>query len=151
MSNRVVLDTGPLGMLTHPRASKAAAEWFLSMLQTDCEVIIPEIADYEVRRNMILEKMTESIERLDLLKKTENVNYLPIDTPTMLLAASLWAEARQRHKPTADKHALDGDVILAAQAKRAGAVVATDNVGHLDQFVQTRKWRDMGFSGDKIT
>jgi len=100
---------------------------------------------------MILEKMTESIERLDLLKKTENVNYLPIDTPTMLLAASLWAEARQRHKPTADKHALDGDVILAAQAKRAGAVVATDNVGHLDQFVQTRKWRDMGFSGDKIT
>lgn len=94
---------------------------------------------------MVLEKMTESIERLDLLKKNKSVSYLPIDTPTMILAASLWAEARQRHTPTSDKHALDGDAILAAQAKRAGAAIATDNVGHLDQFVETRKWRDMGF------
>lgn len=147
MTKRIVLDTGPLGQIAHPRAKKAVAEWFISMLKSDCEVFLPEIADYEVRRNLILEDLTKSIERLDQIK--EALTYLPIDTPAMLLAANHWAVARQRHKPTADKHALDGDAILAAQAKRAGAVVATDNVGHLDQFVETRRWRDMGFAARK--
>ena len=143
MIERIVLDTGPLGEVAHPKASKAAAEWFISMLNSGCEVILPEIADYELRRNLILERLTESVNRLDQLKQL--LTYLPIDTATMLKAANLWADARQRHKPTADKHALDGDAILAAQAKLAGAVVATDNIGHLDQFVETRKWREMGF------
>jgi hypothetical protein len=46
---------------------------------------------------------------------------------------------------------LDGDAILAAQAKLAGAVVATANVGHLDQFVETRNWRDMGFRKNRAS
>ena len=143
MTDRIVLDTGPLGMVTNPKWNKAALEWFRAMLESDCEVMIPEIADYELRRNLILEEMEASIQLLDQLKKL--LIYLPIDTPTMVHAARLWAEARQRRRPTAHKHALDGDAILAAQATRAGAVVATDNVGHLDQFVGTRKWRDMRF------
>jgi len=48
-------------------------------------------------------------------------------------------------KPTADRNALDGDVILAAQAiweVNAGneVVIATTNVGHLSQFVDVREW-----------
>jgi hypothetical protein len=66
----------------------------------------------------------------------------------MVDAANLWADARRRHKPTAHKHALDGDAILAAQAKRVSATVATDNVGHLNEFVETRRWRDIGFGPD---
>ncbi len=147
MTDRIVLDTGPLGMVTNPKWNKDALEWFSAMLESDCEVMIPEIADYELRRNLILERMEPSIQLLDQLKTL--LKYLPIDTPAMLLAANLWAEARQRHKPTTHKHALDCDAILAAQAKRAGAVVATDNVGHLDQFVETRRWRDMGFAAKK--
>jgi predicted nucleic acid-binding protein len=149
VTERIVLDTGPLGQVAHPRAAKATAEWFLAMLKADCEVIVPEIADYELRRNLILEDLTESLRRLDEIKG--ELTYLPIDTPTMLEAARLWADVRRRHKPTAHKHALDGDAILAAQAKRACAVVATDNVGHLDQFVETRLWRDMGFSDNRTT
>lgn len=147
MSERIVLDTGPLGQVAHPKATKAAAEWFISMLKSGCEVILPEIADYELRRNLILENLAESIQRLDQMKKA--LTYLPIDTRTMLYAASLWAAARKRHMPTADKHALDGDVILAAQARLSGAIVATDNVGHLGQFVETRRWRDMGFREER--
>ncbi|MCG3125778.1 MAG: hypothetical protein CHACPFDD_00605 [Phycisphaerae bacterium] len=115
------------------------------MLQSDCDILLPEIADYELRRELIRAGKTKSVTRLDQIK--EQLDYLPIDTPTMLRAANLWAEARRRGKATADKHALDGDVILAAQAQLATADIATDNVGHLDQFVKTRHWRDMGFSG----
>ena len=143
MTERVVLDTGPLSMVAHPRANKAAAEWFRSMLEANCEVIVPEIADYEARRELIRARKTKGIERLDQLKAA--LEYLPINTDTMLQAANLWAEARHRGKATADPKELDGDAILAAQAKLAGAVVATNNVGHLDQFVETRKWSDMGF------
>lgn len=64
----------------------------------------------------------------------------------MLLAAQLWADARNRRKTTAEPNALDGDVILAAQAileVNAGneVVIATTNVGHLSQFVDAREWR----------
>jgi len=63
----------------------------------------------------------------------------------MLKAAEFWAEARKRGRPTADGKALDGDVILAAQAEsvtRGGdqGVVATTNVQHLGLFVEARLW-----------
>jgi hypothetical protein len=63
----------------------------------------------------------------------------------MLDAADLWAIARQQGRPIADTKALDGDVILAAQARsisRMGweVVVATDNVGHLGRFIEAEGW-----------
>ena len=61
----------------------------------------------------------------------------------MLKAAELWAEARKRGKPTADVHALDGDVILAAQALQIQAVVATENIGHLSFFVDAQYWKEI--------
>ncbi len=149
VTDRIMLDTGPLGMVTNPKWNAAALEWFKAVLKAGDEVIIPEIADYELRRNYILENMSRSIRLLDQLKVL--LTYMPIDTPTMAKAANLWAEARQRHKPTAHKHALDGDAILGAQARRARAVVATDNIGHLSQFVKTRLWADMGFPSDRKT
>jgi hypothetical protein len=36
-----------------------------------------------------------------------------------------------------------GRIILAAQAERAGAIVATENVGHLARFVTAKHWRDI--------
>ena len=38
---------------------------------------------------------------------------------------------------------LDGDVILAAQAAQANAVIVTENVGHLSLFVEAASWRDI--------
>jgi len=69
----------------------------------------------------------------------------------MLKAAELWAETRNRHRPTADDKALDGDVILAAQAilvadQEKQVVVATTNVGHLEWFIKAREWKDIHFS-----
>jgi hypothetical protein len=64
----------------------------------------------------------------------------------MRRAADLWAAARRAGKPTASHKAIDGDVILAAQALALGAspiVVATGNVAHLARYVTAQDWRSV--------
>ena len=133
-----VLDTGPLGRLTHPARNPQIVIWLERQLAGGISIIIPEIADYELRRSLLLENLERSIARLDKLKTM--LVYLPIITSIMLHAAELWAEARQRGRPTADPQALDGDVILAAQTLSIGGRVATENVGHLSLFVEAADW-----------
>lgn len=137
----VMLDTGPLGRASNPRASEynlACYNWVKGLLVHGIPVFIPEICDYEVRRELLRAGKLQGIARLDVLKHT--LHYLPLTTEVMLHAAQLWAMARQGGYPTADAQALDGDVILAAQASALNAIVATDNVGHLSRFVDARNW-----------
>lgn len=145
----IVLDTGPLGLVTHPRREqrREAAGWLAALLRADADVRLPEIADYELRRELLRSSSTRGLERLDGLPSI--IGYLPITTRTMRRAAGLWAETRNRGEPTAAPEALDGDAILAAQALEAteaeGAevVVATTNPGHLSRFVEARHWREI--------
>ncbi len=107
---------------------------------------MPEIADYELRRELLQANLVLSVRRLDRL--ISRVTYQPLSTTIMRRAARLWAETRQRGRPTADPHALDADVILAAGAQElveAGhdVVVATDNARHLSLFVDARHWSDI--------
>lgn len=67
-SRPLVLDTGPLGKIAHPKRHADIAVWFRDLIVAHTVIVIPEIADYEVRRNFLLEKLTKSIERLDGLK-----------------------------------------------------------------------------------
>jgi predicted nucleic acid-binding protein len=74
------------------------------------------------------------------------LEYLPITTAAMRQAAKFWAQARQQGRPTAGDQALDGDVILAAQAVTLGVadvVVATTNVAHLSRFVSAETWQSI--------
>lgn len=109
-------------------------------------VAIPDIADNEVRRELLRADKTTGLRRLDALKSS--FRYLPITSDTMFLAARFWAETRRRGQPTADDHALDGDVILAAQAtllQQTGesVIVATTNPQHLSRFVDARLWAEI--------
>ncbi|MCU0544373.1 MAG: nucleic acid-binding protein [Oscillatoriaceae cyanobacterium Prado104] len=148
MSRIVLLDSGPLGMVTTPKAASPIYQecklWFNSLKPKGYTVMLPEIADYEVRRELLRVNKLAGIQRLDELKA--GLIYLPITTPIVLKAAELWAQARRDGKPTADPQALDGDVILAAQAMSVAdeeneVIVATTNVRHLSQFVDAREWR----------
>jgi predicted nucleic acid-binding protein len=146
MSRVILLDTGPLGLVTHPRDHHGAGPWLARLLLQRAIVRIPEIADYELRRELLRARKTRSIDRLDGLKQT--LGYLPLDTNTMLLAAELWARARHSGRPLADDAALDGDVILAAQAQTLAAgghevVIATTNTRHLATLVDARLWSDV--------
>jgi len=62
----------------------------------------------------------------------------------LLRAASLWAEARNQGRRTAPDQALDGDVIIAAQALEVGATVVSDNRKHLSRYCAVEDWRMTG-------
>lgn len=147
MDKIVLLDSGPLGIVTHPKASpenESGRLWLQSLLSQSVDVIIPEITDYEVRRELQRGKKINGLKRLNELQAL--LTYLPINTETMLKAAEFWSKARQMGRPTASNDALDGDVILAAQAallqnKDNQVIVATTNVKHLSLFVDAREWK----------
>lgn len=147
MSQAVLLDAGPLGLVTNPRRSPqsaACAAWLQSLVTAGVRVVIPEIADYEVRRELLRARKTAGIERLDALAGL--LEYLPITTAAMRQAAAFWATARQQGQPTAGDQTIDGDMILAAQGLAigaAGVVIATTNVGHLSRFVTAKPWQDI--------
>ena len=141
MIEALTLDAGILGMASHPRPNREFIQWFQQVLGTAVSIFVPEIADYEVRRELLRADKTSGLERLDQLKHTQS--YLPLTTAAMLQAAQFWADARKRGRPTAGPERLDCDVILAAQTHEVGAVVLTENIRHLSLFVEARSWTEI--------
>ncbi len=149
MSRLYLLDAGPLGLVTNPRDSEKARlckAWLRTMLGSGADILVPEIADYEVRRELTRAGRPKGIRRLDDL--AERIGYLPVTRDVWRRAAALWAQAQNQGYPTAADAALDGDVILAAQTQLASesghdVVVATDNVGHLGRFIVAEFWESI--------
>lgn len=135
----VLLDSGPLGGLAKANGSQALRDWLRALLGAGRTVIVPEAADYEIRRELIRIKADRSVHRLDTLGRS--LTYLPLDTAAWRVAADLWARARQQGRPTAHEHALDADVLIAAQAMATQGIVATGNATHLGRFVDARDWQ----------
>ena len=149
MPRFITLDAGPTGIacndLNKPDVL-AFHNWIARCLaDVRTTIIIPEIADYEVRRKLIsFPHGAASIRRLDeLVRPGGPLIYLPINTRAMRRAARLWSDARRGGYSTADDKALDGDVILAAQALEYVGVndqlwVATGNESDLSRYVGER-------------
>lgn len=73
MSRIVLLDAGPLGLVTNPRYSEQSlecAQWLQALVERGSRVVIPEIADYEVRRELIRARKGKGLARLDALDDT---------------------------------------------------------------------------------
>lgn len=148
MSKLILLDAGPLGMISHPRAdrNRDILEWVTLMMQQGNQLKVPEISDYEVRRELLRSDRTLGLRRLDLLRK--QLGFLPITSDAMLKAAELWAMVRKKGKPTAGDSELDADAILAAQALTVSTdkdetVIATSNVKHLELFTVAKLWSEI--------
>lgn len=59
MSDIILLDTGPLGLITHPLGSPesdACNQWMRTQLSTGMLVVVAGIADYELRRELLLNR-----------------------------------------------------------------------------------------------
>ena len=149
MSKLILLDSGPLGLVSNPGQKpvvQSCQAWMRGQQAQGHLIVVPEIADYEVRRELLRANRINGLRRLDLFKQT--LSYLPLTTDAMLRAAQFWAQARKMGRPTADNFALDGDVILAAQAAAlldAGGdiIVATTNPKHLSLFVPAADWQSI--------
>jgi predicted nucleic acid-binding protein len=147
MTRAVLLDSAPLGLLSAPpsrRDAQACSRWLAVLIAAGVRVIVPEITDYEVRRELLRAGKNASVRRLDALAQA--TEYLPITTAAMRRAAELWAQARQQGRPTAGDNTIDADMILAARALTLNApavVIATTNIGHLSHFVAAELWRNI--------
>ena len=142
MIDIVLLDAGPLGMISHPRPASEIIVWLANLVAANIDVYVPEIADYEVRRELLRARRKRGLARLDQLK--ESLGFVPITTAAMLKAAEFWADARRRGHPTSHERSLDADVILAAQAATYSGrtvIVASANPHHLARFVHAEEWQ----------
>jgi len=89
---RLVLDTGVLGQICHPRKHHDVRVWFRRAAR-EHDFLLSELADYELRRELLRIDFRKSLERLDEL--TRELCYLPVTTDTGRTAARLWAEQRR--------------------------------------------------------
>lgn len=147
MSRVVLLDAGPLGLVTNPKLSPlgiACTEWLQTLVSRGTRILLPEISDYEVRRELLRANKLSGVERLDALGTF--LEYLPLTTASIRQAAKFWAQARQQGQPTAGDKTIDGDMILAGQAAALGEtnlIIATTNVGHLARFAPADLWQNI--------
>jgi len=108
--------------------------WLKAISATSAAVFIPEIAHYEVRRELIRIRAVGSLRRLEhYLDPNSGMKHLTLTTDAMIKAAEFWAFLRQTGIPTASPDALDADAILAGQAVLAGqpgdtVTIATTNI-----------------------
>ena len=149
----IFLDSSSLSALSEPISSPtvvAISLWANSHLAIGNRICVPEVIDYELRRELVRSGKTASVLELNALKS--RFTYVPITTEAMLLAADLWAQSRSRGTPTGDPRRLDVDVILSAQALYAGqllgpspveVIVATTNDKHLSQFLTADLWQNI--------
>lgn len=143
MACKVLLDSGPLGEITHPRAERRRPirDWLFGLLEAGAYPCLPEIVDYEHRRKLLHLESAGGVNRLDEFKRV--FGYEPLTTDVVLRAARLWDDARKQGMPTDAEGALDVNVVLAAQALELAeederVVVATTNTRHLARFVDAR-------------
>ena len=148
MTGTIVLDGGSLGLIVQKVGLSPAdecREWVARHIDRGVRVVVPEIVDHELRRELLRMDKIAAVRRLDHFIADAADRYLPLTTPAMLKAAELWADVRRRGLPTADPKGLDGDTILAAQVlttlEPAGEVViATTNAVRLRRFVRAELW-----------
>ena len=155
MNLHIFLDTGPLGIATNPKEPPLTLEllrWATRHMREGHTFLVPAMADYEVRRELIRLGRSAGVRALDEWNNVAPDRYLPLTDVALKRAADLWAQVRNQGLVTADPKELDCDAMIAAQVleyqenyglANSHVVVATTNVGHLSRFVRAELWSDI--------
>jgi len=149
----IVLDTFPASSVCkRPGKSQLTVSDHCRQWIEDCEaaghqVLVPAISYYEVLRELEQRQATSQIYRLKAFC-LQPKRFIPLITNHLETAAQLWGQSRRAGLQTADLHALDGDVILAAQVLSLGIavpelIVATSNPAHLSRYVPADLWTNI--------
>ena len=151
MARLILLDSGPLGLIVRAPSKPHVVRcltWLNTISANGATVVIPEIAHYEVRRELFRIRAVGSLRRLEYyLDPSGGLIHLTLTTDAMIKAAEFWALLRQSGIPTSSPDALDADAILAGQAALAGqpgdtVTIATTNLAHLNRFpgIDAENW-----------
>lgn len=101
----VVLDTTPLGLLTQKKGvpeAEACRTWYQTLINFGGLFFVPEIADYELRREFLRQGNGGAVSWLQIFNSATPDRYLPLTMPAVRLAAGLWARVRNHGKTTAN-------------------------------------------------
>ena len=123
-----------------------------SLTETDFVVVVPEVADYEVRRELILARLELSPPGSPPSAQRHGSSQSP--ARSCCGCANLGGR-KGMGRPMAARERLDGDAILLATARSLAAsqprslagegtvMIATTNVRHLAHFANARLWSDI--------
>ena len=157
MQRILILDSFPLSCMgkastaVPPTLTDQCREWVRQAVRMGYPVLVPAIVYYEVLRELHRLGATAQIRRLKDFVFSEPERFLPLKTEDLESAAILWAQTRNAGIQRASSDALDGDVLLCAQALSLGLpadvyVVATTNVSHLRPLVSAADWTLIGLT-----
>src|SRR5437588_10801700 len=104
MIKAVVLDSTPLGLLIYPAGFKLGDEcqdWVRGHIGSGTKIYVPAIVAYELRRELLRLQKSQSLALLDQFVRAVPNRYLLLSDEHLQRAAELWAQVRQKGRPTA--------------------------------------------------
>lgn len=131
MSRQLVLDTTVWSAIL--KQNRDVGDHLLSAMGTGATILVSPVAYYEVKRGLLLRDARRMLRKVDELFAP--FPWIEVTRGDWEEAAQLWAKT---HRP--GKARGDADILIAAQAKRRGAAVVTDNVKHFHDLVSTEVW-----------
>jgi hypothetical protein len=81
VSRYLLLDSGPLGLVTQPRISPevvAMNHWLIDRLSSGDAVLVPAIIYYELRRELLRARKASGLARLDAFAQSDPNGYLAL-------------------------------------------------------------------------
>lgn len=157
----VILDSNILTLLVTPLDEKLSEDekltkeihqctkWFERLLSKGARIIVSDICDYEVRRELIRIK-SKSVQELDNLR--DLIEFKPVTFAVLEKAAELWAEARYLSQSNKIKENIDVDCILAAQwcllkEQYPGrkVIIATKNIKDFQRVTDCDVWSNITY------
>ncbi len=105
----VFIDTNILGLISNENTlfeeAQQCKKWFSTLLRRSVRVITSDLCTYEEMRGLlsssILNKeVAPGIKSLEFLRADGFLEFLPVSTEALDLAAELWARASARGTPT---------------------------------------------------
>lgn len=163
----VFLDTNILGLICNKNISfdecQQCKKWFDTLFLRGVRIVTSDLCHYEVMRGLISSSIRLSkagfqptneaapgIKSLELLKVDGFLEFLPVSTEALDLAANLWARAFTSGQTTRDEKDIDIDIIISAQYQLLRdefpgqrVIMATTNLKHLSIFCDAANWRDI--------
>ena len=79
----IALDAGPLGLIMQRKGiptADACKAWLAKQIAAGTRILVPEIADFEVRRELVRLGHANAVARLDAFNDSAADRYLPLTT-----------------------------------------------------------------------